>query len=107
MSDNNLIDLTETVGDTTVTNADLLLIGHYLLNLVVAARFARHVSPAGTIDYAEPGDLPSLIVTDFVRWCQPGTEQTREAGARLLGFAVQSGWMREQWQAFVTEAGAA
>lgn len=89
MTTADLIDPAEKVGDTTLTYADLVVIGQQLLNMVTAVHAMRHASPVGTADYAEPDDtLAAHIVHDFARWC--GSD--RKAGRRLVAFAMRSGW---------------
>jgi len=101
-----MIDLAETVDGTTVTNADLILIGTYVLNLACAAKLLRHTSPAGSVDYTDPGSGTAQLVTDFVRWCRLGVDSA-EARDRVLGYMERSGWMSQLLIEALPEVGAA
>lgn len=77
----------------TVSDHDLTEIGAAVLDLVGAAILMRHVSPAGTINYAEPSGLGQKIAWDFTAWVSRGTGC--EEGERLSTFLDESGWLGE------------
>lgn len=86
------LDPCSRIAGTSVRIGDLVLMGHTMLNLAVAAEVMRHATPTGTLDYAEPLPLlPMQVVTDFTAWAGARAEHSVERD-RLQAFLYQSGW---------------
>lgn len=84
--------IVEHIGDTTLSVADLALIGQAVLNLAATSLIMRHTSPAGSVEYTEPSTVPEHIACDFATWTTGGSQ-------RLTRFLSDSGWFAHVWHA--------
>lgn len=100
-------DLDERVGDTSVTTADLALIGYYVLTSIATCNLMRHASPGGLLDYCQVDDDDPVqlhIVRDFIAWV--ARDEDDAARDRLLAYIYATGWVHATLGSLSSEAAA-
>lgn len=77
--------------ETTVTEADLIRLGEFVLNSISAMSALGHVSPAQSTVYMDPGDEPmGKLFRDVLLTCITGGDDA--ARERICRFVDESGW---------------
>lgn len=82
----DVIDLTEKYGHTTLSNAEVWMMGQAFYTWVGATCRLGHSSPGSTLDYTtnpEALSLPALIMRDFVAWTSGRVNLAEDCEQRL------------------------